>query len=62
MTTTPQQLPTPAEFHDRCAAHDWHYHYSDDPRVYHRGHADAEALRSIASAEFDVGTRRRERS
>ena len=35
------------QFKERLAKHDWHYSSSDDDRVYERGLAEENALKSL---------------
>lgn len=37
---------TNEEFFEACRCHDWFYDFSDDPRVYRRGYAARQKIRS----------------
>lgn len=42
------------EYRARLREHDWYYHFSDDPRVYHAGESESKLLIALAgqNSEF----------
>lgn len=44
---------TPTEFYDLCAAHDWHYQFSEDPGVWTKGVAESNKLVAFAAASLE---------